>query len=438
MLEVFEVTEEIIELKLSKIAKRTTASIIRELLKSTSIPGLISFGGGVPDPETFPRVELGEIAKEIIEKEYKFTLQYGPTEGDSVLKQQYIHYLQKYEDIEGLKEENMVITTGSQQALDLVGRTFLDEESICAICDPVYLGAASAFMMHSPKFIKLTLEEEGPKLDILENALSKMTEHEKKRFKFFYLVSNFDNPTGISLSLEKRLRILDIAARYKIIIVEDDPYGLLRYDGEKIPTIYKLAQQRGLENHVLLLNTFSKILSPGLRMGIVVGNPKFIRRLVLGKQAADLCTSPLLQRLTARYLERHDPILHLQNALKIYSRKKNAMMAAFEEDFGNLDNTDSQGCGGRTALPCGIHWTHPKGGLFSWMTFPEWVDTMEMLDLAKRNLIIYIPGEAFSVDLSNKNCMRLSFCLPSEEQIREGSKRLLKTYLEYKKIKGRG
>ncbi|HQG98572.1 MAG TPA: aminotransferase class I/II-fold pyridoxal phosphate-dependent enzyme, partial [Thermotogota bacterium] len=157
-----EVTDQIVERKLSAVAKRMKASIIREMLKSTSIPGMISFGGGVPDPETFPREHLAEIAKECVEAEYKATLQYGTTEGDKQLKQQYINYLRKYEGIEGLGEDNMVITTGSQQALDLVGRTFLDTESTCAICDPVYLGAASAFMIHAPNFIKLTMQEDGP------------------------------------------------------------------------------------------------------------------------------------------------------------------------------------------------------------------------------------------------------------------------------------
>jgi DNA-binding transcriptional MocR family regulator len=422
MNQISEVTEQIVDRKLSAVAKRTKASIIREMLKSTSIPGLISFGGGVPDPETFPREHLAEIAKEIVEQEYKTTLQYGTTEGDKQLKQQYIQYLRKYEGIEGLEEDHMVITSGSQQALDLIGRTFLDTQSICAICDPVYLGAASAFMIHAPKFIKLTMQDDGPDVDILERSLQKMTEDEKEQFKFFYLVSNFDNPTGICLSLEKRIRILEIAAAHKILIVEDDPYGLLRFEGEKIPSIYKLAVERGLQDYVLLLNTFSKILSPGLRMGIVVGNQKIVRKLVLGKQVADLCTSPLLQRMTARYLERHDPIVHLQNALKVYAKKRDTMMASFKEDFGNIE---------------GVHWTYPQGGLFSWMCFPDWVDTMEMLEFAKKNLLIYIPGEAFSVGDSNKNCMRLSFCLPSEEQIREGSKRLLKAFQQYAFMKGR-
>lgn len=417
-----EVTDQIVERKLSAVAKRMKASIIREMLKSTSIPGMISFGGGVPDPETFPREHLAEIAKECVELEYKTTLQYGTTEGDKQLKQQYINYLRKYEGIEGLGEDNMVITTGSQQALDLVGRTFLDTESTCAICDPVYLGAASAFMIHAPNFIKLTMQEDGPDVDFLESSLKKMTEAEKERFKFFYLVSNFDNPTGICLSLEKRLRILEIAATHKILIVEDDPYGLLRFEGEKIPSIFKLAVERGMQDYVLLLNTFSKILSPGLRIGIVIGNSKIVRKLVVGKQVADLCTSPLLQRMTARYLERHDPVLHLQNALKVYAKKRDTMMASFKEDFGNIE---------------GVHWTYPQGGLFSWMCFPEWVDTMEMLEFATKNLLIYVPGIAFSVGESNKNCMRLSFCLPSEEQIREGSKRLLKAFQQYSATKGR-
>ncbi|MEA1884397.1 MAG: PLP-dependent aminotransferase family protein [Thermotogota bacterium] len=419
--------EQYINAKLSWIAENTKASIIRELLKSTSIPGMISFGGGVPDPDTFPRHEMAQIAKEVIENEHKVSLQYGTTEGDEILRNEYIKLLEKHDGITGLSSENVIITTGSQQALDLIGRTFLDRDSICAICSPIYLGAASAFKVRDPKFITVPMEEDGPDMNLLQKKIDALSDNELQRLKFIYIVSNFDNPTGISLSLEKRKQLLDYAYSKDLIIIEDDPYGALRFEGEKIPTIYKLAQddEKYEVNPVLLLNTFSKVLSPGLRMGFTIGDPLMVRRLVMGKQAADLCSSSLTQRLTARYLEKNDPILGMKPTLELYASKRDTMMKAFDEILTQID---------------GINWTYPHGGLFTWACLPKQYDTGEMLEIAKKNKIIYIPGEAFSVNEESreevKNCMRISFCLPSRDEIIEGTKRLLKTINEYSEMKG--
>jgi DNA-binding transcriptional MocR family regulator len=388
---------------------------------------MISFGGGVPDPNTFPRHEMARIAKEVIENEYKVSLQYGTTEGDEILKSEYIKLLEKHDGITGLTSENVVITTGSQQALDLIGRTFLDKDSICAICSPVYLGAASAFKVRDPKFITVPMEEDGPDMNLLQKKIDALTDDELQRLKFIYIVSNFDNPTGISLSLEKRKQLLDYAYSKDLIIIEDDPYGALRFEGEKIPTIYKLAQdnEKYEINPVLLLNTFSKVLSPGLRMGFTIGDPLMVRRLVMGKQAADLCSSSLTQRLTARYLEKYDPIIGMKPTLELYASKRDTMMKAFDDILTQIE---------------GISWTYPHGGLFTWACLPKQYDTGEMLEIAKKNKIIYIPGEAFSVNEESreevKNCMRISFCLPSHDEIIEGTKRLLKTINEYREMKG--
>src|SRR6056297_1263576 len=419
--------EQYINAKLSWIAKNTKASIIRELLKSTSIPGMISFGGGVPDPDTFPRHEMAQIAKEVIENEHHVSLQYGTTEGDEILKNEYIKLLEKHDGITGLASENVVITTGSQQALDLIGRTFLDKDSLCAICSPVYLGAASAFKVRDPKFITVPMEEDGPNMNMLQEKIDALSDADLQRLKFIYIVSNFDNPTGISLSLEKRKQLLEYAYSKDLIIIEDDPYGALRFEGEKIPTIYKLAQddEKYKVNPVLLLNTFSKVLSPGLRMGFTIGDPLMVRRLVMGKQAADLCSSSLTQRLTARYLEEFDPIIGMKPTLELYASKRDTMMKAFDDILSQIE---------------GINWTYPHGGLFTWACLPKEYDTGEMLEIAKRNKIIYIPGEAFSVNDESreevKNCMRISFCLPSHDEIIEGTKRLVKTIKEYKEMKG--
>ncbi len=406
-----------IESKLSRMGKRTKASMIRDLLKTSLIEGIISFGGGVPDPDTFPREILSEIAKEVIMDEYKVSLQYGTTEGDIELRKQYIRYLEEKVGVFGLTPENILVTTGSQQALDLIARTFLDEGSICSVCAPVYLGAASAFEVRSPQFILMEMDDDGPDVDSLRNRLRNFSNDEMERFKFIYVVSNFDNPTGITVSRKKREQLLDVVEEFQLMLCEDDPYGALRYEGEPIPTIYEMAERRGLQDNVLLMNTFSKVLSPGLRLGIVVGNPEIIRRLVMGKQAADLCGSTLVQRLTARFMERYDFLDMIKPALKLYGIKKNEMMKAFDRYLAPLP---------------GVKWTRPQGGLFSWVTVEDpKMDTMKMMSLAIENKVVYIPGLSFFVDGRGTDSMRLSYCLPSVEEIHEGTKRLVHTIEEY-------
>jgi len=405
--------------KMSKMAKRMKSSIIRELLKYSVQPGMISFGGGVPDPETFPRHELAKIASDIIEDEYKVTLQYSTTEGDPLLRREYLKLLDHKYGISGLNEDNIAVTSGSQQALDLIARIFLDEESICAVSSPIYLGAASAFSLRSPNFVNVPLEDDGMDIDFLEKQLRDLDSKKlMDKFKFTYVVSNFHNPAGVTLSLEKRKRLLELAWKYDFYIIEDDPYGALRYEGEHIPNIFKL----GDVEHVILLNTFSKVLSPGLRIGTVIGNKYIIRKIVMAKQASDLCSPALTQRLVARYLQKYDVFERLSQTLKLYKSKRDTMMKAFEEYLTEIKD---------------VKWVRPQGGLFSWVKLPEDVDTMDMLKLAKDNKILYIPGEAFHVDGEGKNYMRVSFCLPTNEQIIEGTRRLVKVIKEYRSRSGR-
>ncbi|PNS00156.1 aspartate aminotransferase [Petrotoga mexicana DSM 14811] len=401
-----------LEKKFSQVARTAKASIIRELLKVASDPEMISFGGGVPDPETFPREELGEIAAKIVKEEYKITLQYGPTEGDNELKNAYINLLKKHEGIEGVFPENMLITVGSQQALQLVGLALLDEDSYCAVGKPVYLGAVSAFRQMFPKFLEIPLEDDGMNVDILEEKLNELVNNEEiDKFKFVYVVPTFQNPAGVTMSLEKRKRLINLAHKYDFLIVEDDPYGALRFEGESIPSIYSLEPER-----TILLNTFSKILCPGLRIGIIIASKDLVRKLTILKQGVDLCTPSLTQRLAARYLQAYDRIQQLKPTLELYKSKKDTMLNALEKEFGDMQ---------------GVSWTRPEGGLFIWLTFPEWVDTMEMFEEAKKNKVLYVPGEAFYVNEVEKNHMRLSFCLPSHEEIKEGIRRLRKVVENY-------
>jgi len=399
--------------KFSKIAMRMKSNVIRELLKVTSKPGMISFGGGVPDPETFPRFEMAEIAKDILENEYRYTLQYASTEGDPILREEYIAMLKRDYGIDGLELDDLLVTVGSQSALDLVGKIFLDEDSIYFVSKPVYLGAASAFSLRSRNYVYMDLRDDGADLDELEKSLSEIQARgDIEKVKFIYAISNFHNPGGVTMSLEKRKRLVQIAEKYDVLIVEDDPYGDLRYEGEPIDSIFKI----GGVDRVLLLRTFSKILSPGLRLGIVIGKKEIIRKMVMAKQAADLCSPSLTQRLAARYLQRHNLTEQIKPTIALYKEKKDLMLSELEKHFGNME---------------GFHWTRPDGGLFIWFTLPEGFDTGEMLELGKAENILFVPGVAFSLDDTCKNSMRLSFCLPPKDKIIEGVARLKKVVVEY-------
>ncbi|MFN6991767.1 MAG: PLP-dependent aminotransferase family protein, partial [Fervidobacterium sp.] len=372
----------------------------------------------VPDPNTFPRHELAEIAKEVIENEYAYTLQYNTTEGDDQLVVQMAKLLERAYGITGVQRENMLFTTGSQQALDLLARIFLDKDSICIAEFPVYLGAASAFRMAFPDFETIPLQDDGMDVDYLEKKLNELDEKGLiNSVKFIYTVPNFHNPAGVTMSLEKRKRLIELAEKYDILILEDDPYGLLRFEGEHLPSLYKLAGP----DRVVLLNTFSKILTPGLRLGVIIGRADIVRRATLAKQAADLCSPSLNQRIAARYLERHDLFEQLKPGIELYRKKKDTMIKALKENFSDIN---------------GVKWVNPEGGLFIWLTLPEGFDTMEMFDIAKEKKIYYIPGQAFTIDDSKSSSMRLSFCLPPEEKIIEGVKRLKEVVVEYGKKKG--
>jgi hypothetical protein len=395
--------------KYSKLGKSLEPSLIGQILKYAGDPEAISFGGGIPDASTFPSEELAEISRELILENAGYVLQYSSTVGDIKLRKQILKLLYEFYGIEGLNEENVMITVGSQQALDLIGKVFLDEESYFVIDDPAYLGALSAFNTRFSKFITVPLLEDGIDTEYLEEKLREFEKTgEIQRVKFIYVVSNFHNPAGITFSLKKRKRILEIAEKYDLFIVEDDPYGALRYEGESIEPIFKL----GGPERVILLNTFSKILCPGLRIGVITAQKEFIEKVSLAKENAVLCSSPLTQRLAAEYLERYDLLEKLKPTIELYRKKKDVMLKALEDEFSNLE---------------GVRWTKPEGGLFIWLTLPDGFDTLEMTEIAKEKKVFYVPGQAFRPTGEISNSMRLSYCLPPEEKIVEGIKRLRET-----------
>ncbi|MCX6095525.1 MAG: PLP-dependent aminotransferase family protein [Candidatus Bipolaricaulota bacterium] len=377
-------------------------SAIRELLKLTEKPDIISFAGGLPDPETFPREELARIAADELRGHYRNVLQYGLTEGSLTFRQALLPWLRT----QGLHLElgQLLVTTASQQGLDLLGKAFIDPGDV-VFCDlPTYLGAIQAFSLFQADKVGVPLLEDGMDVDVLEERIRE-AKRAKKTLKAIYVIPDFQNPTGITTSWEKRKRLLEIARREDLLIFEDNPYGELRFAGEPIPSIRSM----DTEGRVIMLVTLSKVLSAGLRLAVLIADGELMEVLVRMKQATDLCTSKLTQHLAARYFNECSIEDHLKELRVVYRGKRDAMVAALERYMP----TDE-----------GIIWTHPDGGLFLWVSLPEELDTDEMFPHTLEHKVAYVPGKAFFVDGTGHNTMRLSFSVSTEAEIDEGIRRL--------------
>ena len=380
-------------------------SVIRELLKLTQQPGIISFAGGLPSPETFPIQQIAELAKEVVLEDGSWALQYGPTEGDPRLKDEIIQFLEK--DGISTDRDHILITNASQQGLDIVGRVFLNRNNPVIIGRPSYVGALGAFRSYAARFFGIDLDDEGIKVDFLKEALRKMR-LEASLPKFIYVVPDFQNPAGVTMSLERRNALLALAREYQILIIEDAPYRPLRYTGKTLPSLYELDQNEG---YVISLFTFSKILFPGLRLGWVVANPAIIDKFVITKQAMDLCTPAFTQALAYEYCRHGYLQSHINDNITLYKMKREIMLQALKKYM--TDDKD-------------IRWTKPEGGLFLWLSLPERVNVDKMLFQALEKKVAYVVGTGFYTDGGGKNSMRLNFSYPSKDEIVEGVKRLSK------------
>lgn len=380
---------------MSKRSARMRGSVIRELLKFTMMPEVISFAGGMPAPELFPVREFKEACSYVLEHHGQEALQYGPTEGYPPLKEFLAESMQKY----GVPAvpENILMTNGSQQALDLIGRLFIDNEDNILTDAPTYLGAIQAWRVYKPQFITVPLDEDGMNPDRVEKALK---EH---KIKFIYILPNFHNPAGTTIPYERRQRLVELAAKYGAFIVEDDPYGQLRFEGEDIAPLISIHKE-----NVIYLSTFSKTLSPGIRLGWIVAPEKVIVRLVQAKQGTDLHTSSFIQYVAYDIVGRGIIKRHVERIRAVYAERRDVMLAAMKEHF-----------------PPGVTWTCPKGGLFLWVRMPEHVDSQALLDVAVEEKVAFVPGSAFYPDdRLGRNCMRLNFSNAKPEMIQEGIKRL--------------
>ena len=393
---------------LSKRASGAKRSAIRELLKLTEKPDIILFAGGLPAPETFPHNEFAKIAADELRGHYENVLQYGLTEGSLTLRRAVADWLRPHGL--DLSVEQMLVTTASQQALDLVSKAFLNMGDVIFVEAPTYLAALQTFSLFEADKIAIPMDDDGMNLDILEQQIA-AARRAGKTMKAIYVIPDFQNPSGITMSLEKRKRLLEIARREELLIFEDGPYGQLRFAGESLPSIRSLDE----EGRVILMITFSKVLAAGMRLGVLIADDPFMDVLVRVKQATDLCTSKLTQHIAARYIKEYGMEEHLKKIREMYHVKRDAMVAALEKYMPKDE---------------GITWTNPEGGLFLWMRLPEEIDTEEMFPRALENKVAYVIGNAFYVDGRGRNEMRLSFSLGTPERIEEGIKRLAKVVSE--------
>lgn len=393
----------------SRFAQRMhgmTSSAIRELLKLTANPEVISFAGGLPAPEVFPLVEVEAAASRVLQQRGALALQYSATEGYGPLRELLVRHMARY----GIQVavDNVLITTGSQQALDLVGKLLINPGDRVATEQPTYLGAIQAFSAYQAEFLPVPIDDDGMRIDQLEDAL-------RAGPKFLYVLPNFQNPGGVTLSLARRRELVELACRYGTPIVEDDPYGQLRYEGEHLAPLVKIDAdfhgcgngERTLTGGVIYLGTLSKTLAPGFRIGWVVAPEEVVSRLVQLKQGADLHSSTFSQMVA--YETAHGGFLdqHVKLIRHVYGERRDAMLASLERHF-----------------PKRVRWTHPQGGLFLWVTLPEGNDTRLLLKEALAEDVAFVPGYCFFPRGGGHETMRLNFSYCTPEVIDQGIRRL--------------
>jgi 2-aminoadipate transaminase len=382
------------------------SSAMRDLMAITAHPEVISLAGGLPDTSTFPPESFAAQMTRIAQESSAEALQYGPTEGFERTKE-CIREVMAAEDMDP-NPDDIIVTTGGQQAIDLVTKTLVDPGDPVICEGPTYPGAVPVFCSYEADTHQVEMDDEGMRVDELERLLDRL-EAEGRRPKFIYSVPSFQNPAGVTLSAERRRRLVEIARRREVLLIEDNPYGLLRYEGETLPPLYQLDGG----DYVIYLGTFSKILSPGIRLGWCVAPPPVMEKIVLGKQAADLCTSTLTQYFVSEYFAEGRWREYIDSLVGIYRSRRDAMLDALERYF-----------------PPQAEWTQPTGGLFVWATLPTYIETADLLAKALRDNVAFVPGSAAYADGRGSSSMRLNFSGSNEDEIREGIKRIGKVVWE--------
>jgi len=383
-------------------AGKMRKSEIRELLKVTQDPEIISFAGGLPNPLSFPIQDLKIIVQTVLNNYGKIALQYGATQGIIELRDAIAESSHKEGMTYGASPENIMITSGSQQALDAVGKIFLNPGDIAMVGLPSYLGGINAFRSYEANLVGIPLDKEGMQVDLLEEKIKELIKQDMS-VKFIYTVPTFQNPAGTVMPESRRKKLIDIAHEYNLVIIEDDPYGKLRYDVPPIRPIKSFDD----EGRVIYISTFSKILAPGLRLAWVIAPEDVMRKLALCKQAQDLCTTPFSQYIAYEFMKSGSLDLHIMKICEMYKPKRDIMMDSMKKYF-----------------PDGYICNKPKGGMFAWVTLPKQIDTETMFLDAFKEKVAYVQGKAFCVDGGGDSSMRLNFSYSTNEQLDIGMKRL--------------
>jgi 2-aminoadipate transaminase len=376
------------------------SSAMRDLMAITARPEVISLAGGLPDTASFPPDTFAAIGNRIAAESCAKALQYGPTEGLEETKQ-CIAEVMAAEDMK-VDLEDVIVTTGGQQVIDLVTRTLIDPGDVIIAEGPTYPGAVPSFSSYQADVVQIDTDDEGMQVERLPDTLDRL-ERDGRKPKFVYTIPSFQNPAGVTMSLERRRRLVEIAHERQLLVLEDNPYGMLRYEGSPNPTLRSL--DGGV--YVMYLGTFSKILSPGIRLGWVVAPPPVLEKINLGKQAADLCTSTLSQLMVRAYFDEGIWRDYIDSLNEIYRARRDALLDALAEFF-----------------PPQAEWTRPGGGLFIWVTLPDFIDTTDLLARALRENVAFVPGEAAFLDGRGRSSMRLNFSGVDEDTIREGVRRI--------------
>jgi 2-aminoadipate transaminase len=375
------------------------SSAMRDLMALTERDDVISLAGGLPDTSTFPPDSYASLMGVVAAESCARALQYGPTEGLGLVKK-CITEVMRAEGIE-IDPDEVLVTTGGQQVIDLVCKTLLDPGDVVVTEAPTYPGAVPTFCAYQADVVQVTMDRDGMRVDELASVLDSL-ERAGRRPKFIYTVPNFHNPAGVTLSLERRRELVRIAGERELLILEDNPYGLLRYEGSPLPTL------RGLDDEfVIYASTFSKILSPGVRLGWTTAPAPILQKMNIGKQASDLCSSSIAQYFVGAYFDSGPWEEYVRSLIEIYRRRRDVMLDSLAEHF-----------------PREAEWTHPSGGLFIWATLPDYIDTTDLLARALEEHVAFVPGRAAYVDGRGGSSMRLNFSGVDEDEIREGIRRI--------------
>ncbi len=375
------------------------SSAMRDLMALTEREDVISLAGGLPDTSTFPPDSYATLMGTVAAESCARALQYSPTEGLELIKRCIIDVM----GAEGvaIDADELLVTTGGQQVIDLACKTLLDPGDVVVAEAPTYPGAVPTFSSYQAEVVQVTMDRDGLRIDELEVVLDGL-ERDGRRPKFIYTVPNFHNPAGVTLALERRRELVRIAAERELLILEDNPYGLLRYEGTPLPTLRSLD-----EEFVIYASTFSKILSPGVRLGWTAAPAPILQKMNIGKQASDLCSSSISQHFVSAYFDSGPWEDYVRSLIEIYRRRRDVMLDSLAEHF-----------------PRESEWTHPQGGLFIWVTLPDYIDTTDLLARALEEHVAFVPGRAAFVDGRGGSSMRLNFSGVSEDEIREGVRRI--------------